>query len=338
MRRVAVAIAIAIPMLIAAATRAHAGEPWRHGVFVAKSDAGILFMVAHGFDQKQGLKVELKQFKSDNVVLKALLAGELDSYDGILSGTVVAAAHGTDVKLIGCHWPGLPHGIFVRKAINSVQDLKGKTFAISSPLTLPDVLADTLLRKYGMRATDMRMVPLGGDVERYKALVAGIADVTVVSVEYAPVADRDGVKLLMAGRDILPEYMRLCIFTTGDVLKRRPDDAVRFLAAEMTALRYAITHREESLKLTRELTGIKPDDPRPEYIYDDTVRTHGVDPDLSIPMDKVEWGVQLMVKAGRVPPSFDAKQIVDTSVREKALALLAREAAQHPAASPAKAN
>jgi NitT/TauT family transport system substrate-binding protein len=322
------AAALAIMLWAAFWTTADAAQPWRHGVFEAKSDSGILFMVTQGFAEKQGLKVELVQFKSDAIALKALLAGDLDSYDGILSGTVVAAAHGTDVKLLGCHWPGLPHGIFVRKSIGSVQDLKGKIFAISSPFTLPDVLADAMLRKYGMKASDMRMVPLGGDPERYKALVAGLADATVVSAEYAPIADRDGVKLLMAGRDVLPQYMRLCMFTTGDVLKRRPDDAVRFMAAEMTALHYAITHRDAALKLTRTLTGIKPDDPRPEYIYDDTVRTHGVDPSIGIPMDKIEWGIQLMVKAGKVPADFDAKRIIDVSVREKALALLAKEKTQ----------
>ena len=324
MRRSAAALALAIAVLAGPST-ARAAEPWRHGVFEAKSDAGILFMVTQGFAEKQGLKVELVQFKSDAVALKALLAGDLDSYDGILVGTTVAASHGVDVKLLGCHWPGLPHGIFVRKAIKDVADLKGKTFAISTPFTLPDVLADALLHKYGMQASDMRMVPLGGDVERYKALVAGIADVTVVSAEYAPIADRDGLKLLMAGRDVLPEYMRLCMFSTGTALKRRPEDAVRFLAAEMTALRYATTHRDAALKLTRELTGIKADDPRPEYIYDDTVRTHGVDPDISLPMDKIKWGIDLVVKSGRVPPSFDAKQIIDASVREKALARVAAE-------------
>ena len=327
MLRIAAATALGIGALaiLFSVPAARAAEPWRHGVFEAKSDAGILFMVTQGFAKKQGLDVELVQFKSDAVALKALLAGDLDSYDGILVGTVVAASHGADVKLLGCHWPGLPHGIFVRKAIKDVADLKGKTFAISTPFTLPDVLADALLHKYGMQATDMRMVPLGGDVERYKALVAGIADVTVVSAEYAPIADRDGLRLLMAGRDVLPEYMRLCMFSTGGTLKRRPDDAVRFLAAEMTALRYAVTHRDAALKLTREITGIKADDPRPEYIYDDTVRTHGVDPDIAIPMDKVDWGIQLMVKAGRVPPSFDPKQIIDSSVREKALARAAGE-------------
>lgn len=323
-------LAAALTVLLCAAvwTAAEAAQPWRHGVFEAKSDSGILFMVTQGFAEKQGLEVELVQFKSDAIALKALLAGDLDSYDGILTGTVVAAVHGTDVKLLGCHWPGLPHGIFVRKSIGSVQDLKGKTFAISTPFTLPDVLADAMLRKYGMKASDMRMVPLGGDPERYKALVAGLADATVVSAEYAPIADRDGVKLLMAGRDVLPQYMRLCMFTTGDVLKRRADDAVRFMAAEMTALRYALTHRDAALKLTRTLTGIKPDDPRPEYIYDDTVRTHGVDPDIGIPMDKIDWGIQLMVKAGKVPADFDAQRIIDASVREKALALLAKEKSQ----------
>ena len=43
--------------ILFSAPAARAAEPWRHGVFEAKSDAGILFMVTQGFAQKQGLDV-----------------------------------------------------------------------------------------------------------------------------------------------------------------------------------------------------------------------------------------------------------------------------------------
>ncbi len=306
--------------LAANAARAEELRPWRHGLYEAKSDAGIYYMITQGFAEKQGLKLTLVPFKTDSVALKALLAGELDSYDGILTGTVLAKLHGADVKLMGCHWPGLPHGIFVRGNINSVTDLKGKTFAISTPFTLPDVLASALLEKYGMKPTDMRYATLGGDIERYKALAAGLADATVISGEYAPIAAKDGIKLLVAARDILPNYMRLCMFAMGQTLAKRPDDAARFLAAEMTALRYAMTHRDEALKLTRRLTGAKPDDPRPEYIYDDAVRTHAVDPDISIPMDKIQWMIDFLARSGRVPSDFDVRTMIDPTIRVKALA------------------
>ena len=160
--------------LVAVPANADEMKLWRHGIVEAKSDAGIVFMASKGgFAEKQGLTIEIKQFKGDTLALKALLAGELDSYEGNPGSPMIAASRGADIKLVGCYWPGLTYAIYSKADIKSPADLKGKTFAISTPFTLPDVLADALLHKYGMQASDMRMVPLGGDVERYKALVAG---------------------------------------------------------------------------------------------------------------------------------------------------------------------
>ena len=44
--------------------------PWRHGVLEAKSDAGFVFMASKGgFAEKQGLKIEIMQFKGDALAL-----------------------------------------------------------------------------------------------------------------------------------------------------------------------------------------------------------------------------------------------------------------------------
>src|SRR5437899_338485 len=87
--------------------------PWRHGVVEAKSDAGFVFMAAKGgFAEKQGLKIDMLQFKGDAIALKALIAGELDTYEGSPGGPMLAASNGADVKLIGCWWPILNYGIF----------------------------------------------------------------------------------------------------------------------------------------------------------------------------------------------------------------------------------
>jgi len=297
---------------------AQAQAPWRHGIIEAKSDAGILMMVTRGFAERQGLKLEIMQFKSDAIGLKALLAGELDSYDGGLTGTVVAASHGVDVKLLGCHWPGLPHGIFVRNTVGTVEDIKGKTFAISTPFSHPDVIARTLLARHNIDPAEVKFANLGGDLDRYRALIAGVADATVISNEYAPVAEKNGIRLLIPAREVLPDYMRLCMFSSGRALAKKHDDAVRFLAAEMSALRYALSHRDEAIKLTQEVTGAKPDDPRPAYIFDDTVRTAGVDPDISIPMDKVKWMQDLLIKNGQLAKPFDLNTMTAPEIRAEA--------------------
>src|SRR5262245_47153826 len=111
---------------------------WRHGIVEAKSDAGIVFMGSKGgFAEKQGLKIDIQQFKGDTLALKALLAGELDSYEGNPGSPMVAASRGADIKLVGCYWPGLTYAIYSRASIGSPAELKGKTFAISAPGALP---------------------------------------------------------------------------------------------------------------------------------------------------------------------------------------------------------
>ena len=162
---------------------------------------------------------------------------------------------------------------------------------------------------------------LGGDNDRFKALVAGVADAAVVSGEYAPIAAKENVDLLVRASDILPNYMRVCYVTSGAVLKAHHDEVVRFLAAEMKALHYAATHREETLALTREVAHEKPDDPRPGYMYDEALRNHWVDPDLGLPMKKLQWMQEQSVKAGTQVHLIDLKTVVDPAPRQEALKL-----------------
>ena len=99
------ASAAVIAGLLSAAACAHAqGQPWRHGIIEPKSDAGFQVMaVRGGFAAKQGLKLELPYFQNDVIALRALLAGELESYEGGAATAIIAAARNADVKIIGCH-------------------------------------------------------------------------------------------------------------------------------------------------------------------------------------------------------------------------------------------
>ena len=43
-----------------------------------------------------------------------------------------------------------------------------------------------------------------------------------------------------------------------------------FLAAEITALRFALSHKAETVALTKQITQEKPEDPRAAFVFDDT--------------------------------------------------------------------
>jgi NitT/TauT family transport system substrate-binding protein len=230
---------------------------------------------------------------------------------------------GADVKIVGCTWPGLPQVVLAKTAIKSAADLKGKTIAISAPGSLPDLLARAVLEVDKIAESDVKFANLGSDLDRYKALVAGVSDAAVVSNEFQAVAPSD-VHVLVQGHAVVPNFIRLCITTTGKVLAQRRDDVVRLLAAEMDALHYALAHRAETVALTREITGAKADDPRPEFIFDQAVKERQVDPRLVIPVDKIDWMQAQFVKAGVLPRTVDTATIIDASARAQAAAQIAR--------------
>ena len=295
---------------------------WKHGLINAKADAGIFLMVStRDFAKKQGLKIETSQFKDDQLALKALIAGELDSFEGGPQGVFAADAKGADVKLLGCHWIVVPHGIYANEKIKKVEDLKGKQIAVSAPNSMPDMLARSALAKFGISDSEVKLAAVGGDKDRYQALIGGVVDAAVVSNEYQPVAPKN-VHLLVAGREAVPNFLRVCMVSSAKKLAERGDDAVKFLAAEMAALRFALANRDATIALTRELIHAKHDDPRPAFVYDDAVQHHAVDPTLPLPAEKIQWIQEQMVKAGKLKAPLDLKVVTAPEYRERALKVL----------------
>ncbi|MGA8397629.1 MAG: ABC transporter substrate-binding protein, partial [Pseudolabrys sp.] len=181
--RAVLGLVVAAAIATALSTQAGAQEKiWKHGLINAKSDAGIFLMVStRDFAKKQGLKIEISQFKDDQLALKALIAGGLDSFEGGPQGVFAVDAKGGDVKLLGCHWVVVPHGIYANEKVTKVEDLRGKQIAVSAPNSMPDMLARSALAKFGVADTEVKLAAIGGDNDRYQALIGGVVDAAVVS-------------------------------------------------------------------------------------------------------------------------------------------------------------
>jgi NitT/TauT family transport system substrate-binding protein len=309
-------------MLLATLSTAHAQDKvWKHGILEAKSDAGFIGMVANGgFGAKRGLKVEILQIKAGATLMKALVAGEIDSVDMGAAESIVAGVRGTGVKIVGCTWPGVPQVVLAKAEINSLADLKGKNVAISSPGSLPDLLFRGMLDAANVPFADVKLATQGADLDRYKSLLAGIVDAAVVSNEFEPVMPPN-IKVLAKGGTAVPKFLRLCLATNSKVLSERRDDLVKFVAAEMDAYKFAAANREATIKLAHELTQAKPDDKRADFITDQAIREKQMDPALPIPVDRIDWMQDLFVKAGVIPKKVPVEMLVDASVQADAAKL-----------------
>ena len=182
------------------------------------------------------------------------------------------------------------------------------------------MIAKAYLAQNHIPLGEVTFASLGNDPDRYKALASGIALATVISIEFSQLGARDGIKLVARGSDVMPNYQRLCTMTSEKSIAARRDDVVRFLAAQMQGYRHALAHRDQELAITREITGIKPDDTRPEFMFAEAANPKtGIDPTMPIARDKLAWMQGELVAAGNIAQTYDLARVVDDTLRAEAL-------------------
>lgn len=297
--------------------------PWRHGIVQAKSDAGIVLMADHkGYAKQNGIDLNVIQFTGDSLALKALIAGELDTYEGSPGGPLLAASRGADIKIVGCYWPGLTYGIFTKPDVESVKDLDGKTLAISGPGSLPDLIARAVLQTNDVQPSSVSFTPMGSDVDRMRALTTGVVDAAAASTEFIDFAKKNNLKLLAHAQDAAPNFLRFCTYATGKTVAERKDELAHYLAAQMQGVKYALDHRDESIALTRTITKVDQTDTRAADMFDEVTKYHAVDSTMAIPVEKLSWMQELLLKTKNLQTPNDLSKLVDDSARQQALTIV----------------
>jgi NitT/TauT family transport system substrate-binding protein len=301
------------------ATAAHAEDLWRHGTLVPKGDAGFIYMAAEGgFAKAEGLDLKMQAFQNDTLMMKALIAGELDSYEGSPISPLIALSKGADVKILGCTWPKLTYSLFSHDGIGAIADLKGKKVGISAPGSLPDVVARALLKQAGISPSEVSFVAAGSDPERVRALMAKTIDAAISTSDFAARPELP-LKTLAVANEALPQFIRQCVITRGDLIRSKRMQLVAFVAAEMKAYGFALAHRDKVVPLTRRIAGLPPGDPVAEVSYREVVEQRAASPAIEIDLEKLRWLRDLLADDGRMAAKFDPAAVTDSSIREAAL-------------------
>ncbi len=301
------------------ATTLHAEDLWRHGTLVPKGDAGFIYMAAEGgFAKTEGLDLKMLAFQNDTLMMKALIAGELDSYEGSPISPLIAGSKGADVKILGCTWPKLTYSLFSHDGIGSIAALRGKKVGISAPGSLPDLVARTMLRQAGVAPSEVSFVAAGSDPERVRALMAKTIDAAISTSDFAAQPELK-LKTLAVASEALPQFLRQCVITRGERVRSKRPQLVAFMASEMKAYGFAIGHRDRVVALTRRIASLPPGDPVAEVSYREVVEQRAASPAIEIDLDKLRWLRDLLAEDGRMAAKFDPAALTDTSIREAAL-------------------
>src|SRR3546814_214857 len=122
--------------------------------------------------------------------------------------------------------------------------------------------------------------------------------------------------------EVTPKFVKVFIMTTAEKIAERRDAMVKFLAAEMEGLTYAVNNKDAMISLTHEIMDLPKTDKTAEFIYDEAVKYNAVSTDLAIPMDGLQWTYDQMVRLGALETKADVREFVDDSIRTDALAVV----------------
>jgi len=300
-------------------TAARAEDLWHHGTLAPVGDAGFIYMAAEGgFAKAEGLDLKMQAFQNDTLMMKALIAGELDSYEGSPVSPLIAGSKGADVKILGCAWPKLAYLLFAHDGIGMVADLRGRKFGISAPGSLPELVARAMLKQAGVAPSEVSFVTAGSDPERLRAVMSRTIDAAMSTSEFAARPELK-LKTLAVASEALPQFVRQCIITRGNLIRSKRTQLVGFVTAEMNAYGFAFAHHDKVVALTRRIAGLPPGDPVAEASYREVVERKTASPAMTIDLDKLRWLRDLLAEDGRMAAKFDPAAVIDPSIREAAL-------------------
>lgn len=304
---------------VAVASNADAQVKWRHGLVKSKADAGFFYMpLERGLFKKHGVDVEYIDLRGDQHLMRALLAGELDSIEASPAVSLNAIDKGAhDVRYIGATMPGFPYALYARKDITNWADLKGKTFGVSAPGSTPHIFAMVMLERNGVDPASIKIVAAGGSAGRVQALAGGKIEAAAASTEFIPNLDKFGIRVMGLAADMAPEYPRFVINMRAGTIQQKGEAVANFLAAYMEGMHFAINNRDETIKLAAKITKSELNDPQISYMFDEVKAKGYLSIKAEIPKAKINWLQDQMIRVGRITGSAPSQGVKKDDEEER---------------------
>ena len=285
------------------------------GLTTRNGSTSLPYVVAEekGFFKAEGLNA-IVVIMQNQVVVNGVLSRHVD-YGGTFSNFVGAAMSGAPVKIVMSVMDGADHFLVTSPNIKRVEDLKGKTFGISSFGGTPHSEAIAILRKYNLNPEkDVTFLQVGGSSARYLSLESGSIQAAMIVPPFNHLAKKRGFNQLLGFNDIMSMPVGgLAVHTQK--MKEKPDEIVKMIRALIKSLEYIRTRKADVLAIIDKQWGIKEADVR-EEMYREMIglfsRT-GIGPDES--MRNV---IRLVRETRKNAPEVGIADVADWSFARKA--------------------
>ena len=199
-----------------------------------------------GFYRDEGLDVDFVVM-NPRLALQAVISGDA-AYTTALGSTIRAAVRGLPLRVVLtiCEKPHF--ALIAKPGTTTVEQLRGKIVGISSFGASSDTMARAALAKYKLSPEkDVKILAVGGGLNRLAALKSGAIDATLIEAPYNIMLEQEGFPRLLFVGDVVPSP--IAGFGTGtERIQKQSAEVRRIVRAALRAIQYAKANRRETVQ------------------------------------------------------------------------------------------
>ena len=184
-----------------------------------------------GFFARHGLDSTLVFFDSGTKGVQALVGKAVDIMCADGNALMNAKLAGLNVVFVGTTMGHLTGNVYSAKDITAPAQLKGKKWGISSFGSEADFAARLALKSFGLTESDVTLVQVGNQGNRFGALEAGQIQVTTFLPPVSAKAEAAGYRKLAQLPDLAPDFFSVGPAVTSETLSQRRPMVKAFLEA-----------------------------------------------------------------------------------------------------------
>lgn len=196
--------------------------------------------------------IELVKFGSWPELMEALNSGKIDGASVLIELAMKAKSQGINLKAVALgHTDG--NAVVVSEDINTVYDLKGKSFAIPNKLSTHNILVYQMLKEAGMTMSDINIVELA-PAEMAVSLEEG-------RISGYCVAEPFGAKSVVNGRghvlkqsgDIIQNSICCALVFRDEFINEDRENALKVIKSYKDSCEYITNHDEETKEYSKSM-------------------------------------------------------------------------------------
>jgi NitT/TauT family transport system substrate-binding protein len=265
--------------------------------------------VDYGIFKKHGLDVQLVRLNTSAQLVAGLESNSVQIGVGVAADSASAILKGADLKFIAMSEPTYNLEMWAGPSIKSVEDLKGKKVALTSPGSEGDFGLTALLSSHGVARTDVTSDYVQSAAAEVAALDSGAVSAILTQPPQGTSTRQKGAHRLAALTNL--PFPVGAYTTDGKYLTKNHTLATKFLAAEAEALQYLPTHPQQTEAAIKKYTG-ENDASLDAYAYNFFVNVWSKTP--QVPTSLIQQAFQEAAQKTKTTAPTDVTKYIDNSL------------------------